>query len=483
MCHTLSVCAAQFSKKSNAGMMTDLARLLGVLKIVARARSFSNQGKSRVNPVYSPPPSSAVLPSWRPPEPDPRHKSLSVCVVGAPNAGKSTLLNAFIGNAAAAPVSAVSRKYNTTRGRILGVSTEGHSQLCIVDTPGFLVEGDAQKGRFNRTLVSAAIEAVPESDFALLVLDIAKRFDDEAKSALSAMIRLASKSGVNLILVANKCDLLRGTHLDYKQRGLSHTVASRIPQYGEESSDVTKSMNIGGWPAVMRDCLREHNAGFSLYSPPGTSAGAGASHDLRSIPSSSEGRDSGKLRAPHVDLLHLKLDIVSTWLERELASVNGNVNNPLPPLFAISSRLGHGVNELKSSLLSVAPLRSWLYPRDTVTDSSLVSRVAEAIREELLGRLHDEVPYALQQETRSWRVVDEGQLPHPIVTEIHQDIRVPSQRVAAMLLANGGAAIKSIAEASREKVVLILGTRVRLHLHVSVKSETRLRREKGNGME
>jgi small GTP-binding protein len=472
-------------------MFESAKRLTGVLQIVSRCRQFSSRGninltvppKPKSNPIYSPPPSSAVLPSWKPPEPDHRHRSLSLCVVGAPNAGKSTLLNAFIGNAAAAPVSAVSRKYNTTRGRILGVATEGYSQLCIVDTPGFLVEGDSQKGRFNRTLVSAAIEAVPESDYTLLVLDIAKRFDDEAKSALSAMIKLACKSGVNLILVANKCDLLRGAYLDQKQRGLSHTVASKIPQYGEVTSGVMKTMNIGGWPAVVRDCLRENNGkGFSYSLPPGIGAGAGATHDLRSM-ISNEGKEERKIRAPHADLLHLKLDILSTWLERELASVNGNVNNPLPPLFAISSRLGHGVSELKSSLLSVAPLRSWLYPRDTTTDSSLVSRVAEAIREELLGRLHDEVPYAIQQETRSWRVVNEGQLPHPIVTEIHQDIRVPSQRVAAMLLANGGSAIKTIAEASREKIILILGTRVRLHLHVSVKSEAKLRREKGNGME
>jgi small GTP-binding protein len=474
--------------------MVTTTRLLQAICIAGGVRQFSNVGgrtgrnfndlRKINNPIYSPPPQSALLPSWRPPEPDPRHKSLSICVVGAPNAGKSTLLNAFVGNAAAAPVSAVSRKYNTTRGRILGVATEGFSQLCIVDTPGFLVEGDAQKGRFNRTLVSAAIEAVPESDFALLVLDIAKRFDDEAKSALSAMIRFAVKSNVNLILVANKCDLLRGTYLDHRQKSLSQIVSSQNPQYGQELSGITRRMNIGGWPAVVRDCLQEHNGkGFAFSLPPGTSAGSGASHDLRSSYNSSNIREGGKTRNAHVDLLHLKLDIVSTWLERELVTINGNINCSLPPLFAISSRLGHGVNELKTSLLSVAPLRSWLYPRDTVTDSSLVARVAEAIREELLGRLHDEVPYALQQETRSWRVVDEKQPPHPIVTEIHQDIRVPSQRVAAMLLANEGSAIKSIAEASREKVALILGTRVRLHLHVTVKSEAKLRREAGSGME
>jgi len=137
-----------------------------------------------------------------------------------------TDVNALLGRA----VSAVSRKYNTTRRRTLGVLTEGSAQLELVDTPGFVrAEGEGGFGgfggggpRYHKALVAAARDAVPESDLVLLVLDAARRFDDEARAALGAMVGLAAANGAGVLLVANKCDLLRGVALDQRQRQTSH---------------------------------------------------------------------------------------------------------------------------------------------------------------------------------------------------------------------------------------------------------------------
>ena len=208
----------------------------------------------------------------------------------------------------------------------------------------------------------------------------------------------------------------------------------------------------------------------------------------------------------HRDLLGLKLHVAAQWLEAECVRAGIDADGasgpsdgayssdsaaassprslrpaPHPRVFAVAAAHGHGVPELRATLLAMARPRAWAYAADTVTDEPLVRRVAEAIREQLLGRLHDEVPYRLQQETRSWRVIEAPGEPHRRVTEIHQDIRVPSQRAASMLLANGGAAIRAVAEAARVPVAALVGTRVRLVLHVTVKSDESMRRAAAAG--
>jgi len=162
-----------------------------------------------------------------------------------------------------------------------------------------------------------------------------------------------------------------------------------------------------------------------------------------------------------------------------------------PPVFCVSASLGHGVAELRSALLALAPPRAWAFDAAAVTDQPLLARVAEAVREQLLHRLHDEVPYRLQQETRSWREVPAEtraaaaaagrRAPREAFTEIHQDIRVPSRRAASMLLAGGGAAIRAVAEAARASVAAMLARRVRLILHVSVKGDEAMRRAAARG--
>jgi GTPase len=86
-----------------------------------------------------------------------------VAVIGAPNAGKSTLVNALVGQ----KVAIVSPKAQTTRVRLMGVALEGDAQIILVDTPGIF----APNRRLDRAMVAAAWEGATEADLILLVVD------------------------------------------------------------------------------------------------------------------------------------------------------------------------------------------------------------------------------------------------------------------------------------------------------------------------
>jgi GTPase len=86
-----------------------------------------------------------------------------VAVIGAPNAGKSTLVNAFVGQ----KVAIVSPKAQTTRTRMLGVALEGDTQIILVDTPGIF----AAQRRFDRAMVAAAWDGASDADLIILMVD------------------------------------------------------------------------------------------------------------------------------------------------------------------------------------------------------------------------------------------------------------------------------------------------------------------------
>jgi GTP-binding protein Era len=119
-----------------------------------------------------------------------------IAIIGAPNAGKSTLLNRLTG----AKLSIVSPKAQTTRARVLGITMRGAAQILFVDTPGIFTP----KRRLDRAMVAAAWGGADEADFLLLLVD--------AKTGLTAAVdeivkRLAG-TGRNMALVLNKVDLV-----------------------------------------------------------------------------------------------------------------------------------------------------------------------------------------------------------------------------------------------------------------------------------
>jgi GTPase len=117
-----------------------------------------------------------------------------VALIGAPNAGKSTLLNRLVG----AKISIVSRKVQTTRSCIRGLAIEGKAQIIFVDTPGIF----APRRKFDRAMVTAAWEAAGSTDAALLLMDAGKGLDCDVKDIVT---KLQAISGTKL-LALNKID-------------------------------------------------------------------------------------------------------------------------------------------------------------------------------------------------------------------------------------------------------------------------------------
>ncbi len=120
-----------------------------------------------------------------------------VAVIGAPNAGKSTLTNRLVG----AKVSIVTAKAQTTRHRVSGVAACGAAQLVYVDTPGIF----APRRRLDRAMVAAAWTGAADADIRLLLIDAKKGLDDEAGRILAALSGTAARR----VLALNKIDLVR----------------------------------------------------------------------------------------------------------------------------------------------------------------------------------------------------------------------------------------------------------------------------------
>jgi len=137
-----------------------------------------------------------------------------VAVIGAPNAGKSTLVNALVGQ----KVAIVSAKAQTTRARLMGIAIEGQSQILLVDTPGIF----QPKRRLDRAMVAAAWNGAGDADLILLVVDSAQGITREVERIVQELER--QQGPQPLVLALNKIDLVKKADL----LGLSAELTTRL---------------------------------------------------------------------------------------------------------------------------------------------------------------------------------------------------------------------------------------------------------------
>ena len=131
-----------------------------------------------------------------------------IALVGAPNAGKSTLLNSLVGT----KVSIVTHKAQTTRSQIRGVVTEGDDQIVFIDTPGIF----APKRRLDRAMVGAAWTGAGDADIVALIVDVERGITPEVDALLDGLDNINHPR----VLVLNKIDLIPHEKL----LGLSETI-------------------------------------------------------------------------------------------------------------------------------------------------------------------------------------------------------------------------------------------------------------------
>ena len=120
-----------------------------------------------------------------------------VALIGAPNAGKSTLLNALVGS----KIAIVTHKVQTTRSRLVGVAVHDDSQMIFVDTPGIF---EAKK-RLERAMVAAAWEGANDADIIIFMVDATRKIEDSTRIIAEGLKESSKKA----ILVLNKIDLVK----------------------------------------------------------------------------------------------------------------------------------------------------------------------------------------------------------------------------------------------------------------------------------
>ena len=167
-----------------------------------------------------------------------------VAVIGAPNAGKSTIVNHFVGS----KVSIVSPKVQTTRTQVKGIGIIDNSQIIFIDTPGIF----KPKRRLDRAMVANAWGGAQDGDLVVLVIDVKRRICDEVNSIIEGI----KKSERKAILVLNKTDLVKKEKLlSLSQELFSHGVFSDVFMVSAKTGDglndlykfISDKMPSGPW--------------------------------------------------------------------------------------------------------------------------------------------------------------------------------------------------------------------------------------------
>jgi GTP-binding protein Era len=276
-----------------------------------------------------------------------------VAVVGRPNAGKSTLVNAIVGQ----KVAIVSDKPQTTRGRILGVARRPGFELALIDTPGI----HRPQYKLNAAMVREATDALASADLVLLVVDAA----EAPGPGLAFILERMAAAKTPAVLALNKIDLLPKERL--------------LP---------------------LLDALSKR-------------------HDFRAI-------------------------------------------------VPISAKTGDGVERLGEVLAASLPEGEPGYPDDFLTATPETEWIAEVIREKLLERTRDELPFAHAVVIESVRPAENKEL-----TVVRGSIVVEREGQKGIVVGKGGSMIRDIGKAAREELEAELGRRLYLELTVRVEPDWR----------
>lgn len=177
-----------------------------------------------------------------------QQKCAFVAIIGAPNAGKSTLTNALVGS----KVAIVSPKVQTTRARVLGICMADEAQLVLIDTPGIFTP----KQRLDKAMVEAAWSAV-DADVIAVLVDAEYGIREDTKQIIEGL-RLRNKKA---ILILNKVDAL-------KQKDVLFTLATQLQDTGVFSDIFMISALKGTGVEDVKNYLVKHAPAGAWHYPP-----------------------------------------------------------------------------------------------------------------------------------------------------------------------------------------------------------------------
>jgi GTP-binding protein Era len=358
-------------------------------------------------------------------------KSGFVAILGRPNAGKSTLLNALTGE----KVAIVSAKPQTTRNRIAGVvevparkGAHPAAQIVFVDTPGVHKPGS----HLDRRMLQEIYEALETRDLVLVLMDATRRVQLEAAAAPAVESSASAEE---------------------TQAPQASLLGPQTPDPGASATDSP-----------------------SPDSPSPDSPSPAPKHERTNWASEDEFLFGliRKLDCP-VFLLLTKIDLVP---KDQLLPLIDTLTKQFSfaQIIPISARKRDGMDLLIEKIVEALPTGERFYPKDQYTDQPQRFMVAELIRERILVETGEEVPYA------SAVVIERFEEPPPAPPRkkgAAAPARLPLTRIAAaiyceregqkaILIGKGGSKLKEIGTGARRQIESLLGTRVYLALHVIV---------------
>jgi GTP-binding protein Era len=359
-----------------------------------------------------------------------------VSIIGRPNAGKSTLLNALLGQ----KLAIVTHKPQTTRTRIHGVlevplkkktkGEAGHAaaQVVLVDTPGI----HKPESQLDRRMMQEVQDALESRDAVLFIVDVTHRL---AKA--------------------------EGSNPTSQKRDMGHP-AGRTVRTAVAGLDPS-----GSFDSVTHDVSHSAQDDGRLAKITGRMAMSAAEDDYALALVK-------RLDCPVVLVLN-KIDAVR---KQELLPLmaHWSAQHNFADVVPISARKKEGLELLLEKIVAVLPEGQRYFPRDQVTDQPERFLVAELIREKILMLTGEEVPYAAAvvierfEEPASLKKMKDGRLP---VTKIAAAIYCERRGQKAILIGKQGAMLKAIGTAARKEIEGLLGTRVFLELFVKVQEEWR----------
>ncbi|NXG62162.1 ERAL1 GTPase, partial [Hemiprocne comata] len=348
-------------------------------------------------------------------------KVLRIAIIGAPNAGKSTLSNQLLGR----KVFPVSQKVHTTRCKAQGVVTYEDTQLIILDTPGLTNPLKAKRHKLDEAMLTDPWESMKHADLVLVLVDVSDHWT--RNSLRKEVLKVLSEfPQIPSVLVLNKVDLLKKKYILL-----------------ELVTELTEGI-VGGKNLEARSVFK-HNSSSPAKAPPQTTEAS---------PPGNRTSESG--------LVTEEAQGPKCYGPRDLKNMRGWPC--FQEIFMLAALHGEEVDTLKQYLLMQAKPGPWEFHSGVLTSQSPQEICDNIIREKILEYLPLEVPYGVSQVTEMWEEGPSGEL------LIVQNLLVPRKSHMMMLIGRGGKVITRIAQEAGQDLMNVFLCDVRLKLKVEMKS-------------